>query len=82
MEPHEGNLIILPIPSLLATLLNRERAKGTPLTEEEVISIRDSCPCRVATQEQFERVRDGRGYDDIDPEDCWNDWQRVRLELL
>jgi hypothetical protein len=32
-----NDLIIYPMPSLVATLLNRERAKGSPLTEQEVI---------------------------------------------
>jgi hypothetical protein len=31
------DLIIYPVPSLIAILLNRERAKGSPLTKEEVI---------------------------------------------
>ncbi|TPM99955.1 hypothetical protein FJ977_07080 [Mesorhizobium sp. B2-1-3A] len=76
-----GNLIIYPIPSLVATLLNRERAKGTPLTEDEVIQIRDSCPAIALTQEDARRVDESRGYLDIDPENCWEEWQRVRLEL-
>lgn len=43
MSENDG-LIIYPVPSLVATLLNRERTKGSPLTEEEVIQIRDTCP--------------------------------------
>jgi len=76
-----SELIIYPIPSLVATLLNRETAKGSPLTEEEVIQIRDSCPAIALTQEDARRVDESRGYLDIDPENCWEEWQRVRLEL-
>jgi len=76
-----GELIIYISPSLVATLLNRERAKGRPLTEEEVIQIRDSCPAIVLTQEDARRMDESRGYLDIDPEKCWEEWQRVRLEL-
>ncbi|WP_296739451.1 hypothetical protein [Mesorhizobium sp.] len=76
-----GELIIYISPSLVATLLNRERAKGSPLTEEEVIQIRDSCPAIVLTQEDARRMDESRGYLDIDPEKCWEEWQRVRLEL-
>jgi len=76
-----SELIIYPIPSLVATLLNRETAKGSPLTEEEVIQIRDSCPAIALTQEDAMRVDESRGYLDIDPENCWEEWQRVRLEL-
>ncbi|WP_197504283.1 MULTISPECIES: hypothetical protein [unclassified Mesorhizobium] len=76
-----GELIIYPMPSLVATLLNRERAKGSPLTEEEVIQIRDSCPAIALTREDARRMDESRGYLDIDPENCWVEWQRVRLEL-
>ncbi|RWF00442.1 hypothetical protein [Mesorhizobium sp.] len=76
-----SELIIYPIPSLVATLLNRETAKGSPLTEDEVIQIRDSCPAIALTQEDARRVDESRGYLDIDRENCWEEWQRVRLEL-
>ncbi|PBB97983.1 hypothetical protein [Mesorhizobium sp. WSM3862] len=76
-----GELIIYPMPSLVATLLNRERANGSPLTEEEAIQIRDSCPAIALTREDARRMDESRGYLDIDPENCWVEWQRVRLEL-
>ena len=76
-----SELIIYISPSLVATLLNRERAKGSPLTEDEVIQIRDSCPAIALTQEDAKRVDESRGYLDIDPEKCWEEWQRVRLVL-
>ena len=76
-----SELIIYISPSLVATLLNREKAKGSPLTEEEVIQIRDSCPAIALTREDARRVDESRGYLDIDPENCWEEWQRVRLEL-
>ena len=76
-----SELIIYISPSLIATLLNRERAKGSPLTEEEVIQIRDNCPAIALTQEDARRVDESRGYLDIDPENCWEEWQRARLEL-
>jgi len=77
----EDRLIITHIPSLVATLLNKERAKGAPLTEEEVESIKDEAPARVLTPEQRAAVDKGRGYDDIDPERAWEDWQNARIEL-
>lgn len=75
-------LIITHIPSLVATLLNKERAKGAPLTREEVETIRDDAPAKVLTPEQRTAVDEGRGYDDIDPEQTWEDWQIARLELI
>jgi hypothetical protein len=77
----EDNLIVYPIPSLVATLLNREQAKGSPLTEEEVLAIRDTAPSVAVTREEAAKVDEGRGYLDIDPENCWAEWQRARIEL-
>ena len=77
----QENLIIYPIPSLVATLLNREQAKGAPLTEEEVIAIREAAPSVALTREDAAKVDERRGYLDIDPENCWSEWQRARIEL-
>ena len=75
-------LIIFPIPSLVATLLNRERAKGSPLTEQEVIQIRDACPARALRPEDVRKIEERRGYKDIDPENCWEEWQETRKDLI
>jgi hypothetical protein len=77
----EDRLIIYPMPSLVATLMNREQSKGSPLTEDEVVSIRDSAPSVMATKEQAAKVDEARGYLDIDPENCWAEWQRARVQL-
>jgi len=73
--------IITHIPSLVATLLNKERAKGEALTQKEVEAIRDSAPAQVLTLEQRVAVDAGREYDDIDPEQAWEHWQIARVEL-
>jgi hypothetical protein len=76
------NLIIYPVPSLVATLLNRERTKGSPLTEDEVIEIRDNCEAIAVPRDVARRMEEERGYLDIDPENCWNEWRRARRELM
>jgi hypothetical protein len=81
MMSENDDLIIYPVPSLVATLLNRERTKGSPLTEEEVIQIRDTCPAIAMPPDVARKVDESRGYLDIDPENCWEEWQRARLEL-
>lgn len=75
-------LIIYPVPSLVATLLNRERAKGSPLTEQEVIEIRDACPAIALRPEDVRKIEERRGYKDIDPENCWEEWQEARKDLI
>lgn len=76
------NLVIYCVPSLVATLLNREQAKGCPLTEEEVIQIRDSSPAIALRPETAREMDAARGYKDIDPDLCWEQWQEARKELI
>ncbi|RWC50761.1 MAG: hypothetical protein EOS55_02255 [Mesorhizobium sp.] len=76
-----AGLVIYPVPSLVATLLNRERTKGSPLTEEEVIQIRDNCPAIAVPFDVVRQMDESRGYLDIDPENCWEEWQLARKEL-
>jgi hypothetical protein len=80
--PMSEDLIIYPVPSLVATLLNRERTKGSPLTEEEVIQIRDSCEAIAVPRDVARKMDESRGYLDIDPENCWEEWQRARKDLI
>jgi hypothetical protein len=75
-------LVIFPMPSLLATLTNREQAKGSPLTEVEVIEIRDNCPSVAVPIDVVPKIEEARGYKDIDPERCWEEWQEARKELI
>ena len=77
----KSKLIIFCVPSLVATLLNRERAKGSPLTQEEVLEIRDNAPAIATPEDVVEKVVEERGYKDIDPENVWEEWQKARLDL-
>ena len=74
-------VLIIPVPSLVATLLNKEQAKGSPLSQDEVIEIRNNCPCVAMTKEQYQAVCDSRQYMDIDPENAWEEWQVEREHL-
>lgn len=74
-EPAGNEVILTFIPSLIATLKNREEEKGTPLTKAEVLSIRDSAPVVALTKEQFQKVEEERGYRDLPPENVWREYQ-------
>jgi hypothetical protein len=63
-------LVVYQMPSLISTLLNRERAKGSPFTEAEVIEIRIACPSVATPIEVAAKIDPERGYKDIDPERC------------
>lgn len=75
-------LVIYPMPNLVATLLNREQAKGSPLTEAVVMEIRDSCQSVAVPVDVATKIDAERGYKDIDPERCWEQWQEARKSLI
>ena len=46
-EEPEEELVPTPIPALIAILVNKEREKGSPLSESEVLEIRDNAVCMM-----------------------------------
>ena len=74
-------LVIMPMPALVAVLMNRERAKGKPLTEAEVLAIRDSAECVMTPRDVAAQIASKRGYDDIDPEQAWETWNAIRPSI-
>lgn len=71
-------LVPVPVPALVVLLLAREREKGTPLTETEVLEVRDNCVCMMLPLSMKIANETERGYRDIDPEDCWQAWRAFR----
>ncbi len=78
---NDDKLILVPVPALVAVLLNKEKAKGSPLTEAEVLAIRDGCECIAMPVDVYENVCQERGYSDIDPELAWEEWCKIRPSL-
>ena len=76
-----GELFPIPIPALVAVLLNRENQKGAPLSEFEVLEIRDNASCQMGTIDELKALEESRGYRDIDPENVWSEWQFERKSL-
>ncbi len=79
--PQDDPLCLVFIPPLVALLARAERLKESPLTESEVLAIRDAgttvaLPYSVAAAGEKQR-----GYPDIVAEDAWAEWQRVRVQL-
>lgn len=79
MSAPESDLLIVPVPALVAILLKRERDKGAPLTEAEVLEARDTAECIAMPAFARDEIAASRGYDDIDLENAWAEWQAVRL---
>jgi len=73
--------IITPVPALVALLLAKEKEKARPLTQEEVAEIVNNAECIAMPQHVRKKVDEARGYDDIDPEQAWVQWQQARQDL-
>jgi|GEM_PF-345196 hypothetical protein len=70
------DIVIVFIPSLGETLQYAQQEKGAPLTESEVLKIRDEAACITMEREDAIKGTQGRGFIDVDPENCWTDWHR------
>ncbi|MEO1297272.1 MAG: DUF2314 domain-containing protein [Cyanobacteria bacterium J06636_16] len=81
LHPQKPCLVAVFMPALRDLLLQMEDEKGTPLTPQEVFAIRNQAACMRLRPEIAERIDKFRGYRDIDPENCWYDWQGLRREL-
>jgi hypothetical protein len=77
----EDHLEPVFLPSLAAILAQAEQVKGGPLTETEVVRIRDKAICIMMAVEDAEKIAESRGYRDVNPENCWSDWHRLRVQL-
>ena len=75
-------LVPVPIPALVALLLSLERQRGRPLTEAEVWEARDKAVCIMMPISVRDKMIERRGYDDIDPENAWAEWQAIRPSLV
>ena len=78
----DDDLIITPVPALVAVLIAKEREKGSQLTSEEVEDITDKAVCIAMPRHARKRVDESRGYEDIDPEHAWEQWQEIRQDLI
>ena len=71
-------LVPIFVPALVVLLKNREEEKGAPLTEDEVSEVRDRATVVVVKRSRADEMTKSRGFPDIDPLNCWEEWQVVR----
>jgi len=81
MPTDDEQLVPVFIPALGPLLIRAEDLKGEPLSRDEVIRIRDKAACIMMRIEDARKLNESRGYRDIDPENCWFEWQQLRREL-
>lgn len=80
-KQNDEQLIPVPVPALIALLLNSEEEKGSPLSQEEVLEIRDNAACIMLPVTEALKMEESRGYPDVNPQFVWEEWQQARVEL-
>ena len=77
-EANGDELVVVPIPPLITLLQHQEAEKGFPLTEDEVLTIRDAAVCMTMKRSRAEQLAASRGFADINPARVWEEWVGVR----
>jgi len=75
-------LVITPMPPLVVLLAHHEKQKGAPLTEAEVLSIRDRAVCIALPRSDARQMAEKRGYEDVSLENVWQEWNAIRKQVL
>ena len=78
--PDANSTVPVFMPPLAAVLAHAEEVQGSRLTESEVMRIRDKATCIMMAPEDAAKLFESRGYRDVEPENCWADWHRLRVE--
>ena len=80
-DPNEPMVKVFLNP-LIMLLAGAERQKGSPLTEAEVLHVRDTAVCVQMTQSQankfYESLDSQMPVPRLNPEFIWDEWQAVR----
>jgi hypothetical protein len=85
LPPTEEPKVLVFLNPLAMLLAGRESQKGSPLTEQEVLEVRDSAQCIAMTASQAEKF-----YASLDaqvpvprlnPENLWQEWQEFRSHM-
>jgi hypothetical protein len=69
------------MPALVALLISAEELNGAPLTRNQAMAIRDNANCVMLPPSARAEIEQERGYADINPEQCWEEWLTVREKL-
>ncbi|MDX2088604.1 MAG: hypothetical protein SFX73_12185 [Kofleriaceae bacterium] len=73
-----GKLEPVFMPTLHALLAAAEEKAARPLTERDVLALRDAGTCITMEPRDAQTLERTRGYADLNPELIWEQWQLVR----
>ena len=77
----DSQLLPVFVPPLAMLLAKAEKSKGGKLTSSEILKVRDQAVCIMMRPETARHMDLQRGYRDVNPENCWADWHRLRSQL-
>ncbi len=77
----EEELVPVFLPPLANLLAAATDQANRPLTESEVLEVRDAGVCMMMATSQALALEQARGFRDVQPEDAWADWHRLQVEL-
>lgn len=69
------------VPALIDVLARVEMDRGVPLSEAEVHRIKEGATVIAVPEGGRDSAAKERGYPDVDPENVWTYWQKVREAL-
>jgi len=78
---HDAQSVRVFTPALIVLLRQSEIAKVSPLTRDEVEAIRNGAVSMMVTRSAVQQIAQERGFEDIDPANVWEEWQRVRAKF-
>ena len=74
----EDPQVLAYVPPLLFRLHRAERDKGAPLTQAEVLALRDRAVCTTLPRSEALAQAQARGYADLAADEVWPQWQAAR----
>lgn len=74
-EENDKEMCLVYMPSLIYTLNAHQINKGEALTEAEVDEISSEANVIATDYDGYLQLEESRGYSDIDPMNCWAEWQ-------
>ena len=80
--PETEPLIPVFVPALANVLALAEKNKGSPLSAAEVEAARDKSVCIMMPTLEAAEMDQSRGFIDVNPENCWADWHRLRAQMV
>jgi hypothetical protein len=81
-RPNPDGYALPYVPALVSVLAAAEEQKGGPLSEAEVLSLCERAIVLAVPAVMARTLEEGRGYRDLDPARCWDEWQQQRHRFI